>query len=157
MRRREITAIAAGVLMAAFGTMAIAQYALDGGLSARTGRINPGRAKTQMSKPVYTVNRATGTFTYNRANAFNDPGYSIYQRYTGNRTENFTPAGVSTAGRVQARPPQAPRVPSGTPAPPRPTTPAVRSPTYRPATRVHTSVPPSPISTPRYSVRRTGR
>lgn len=82
-----------GVLAAA--SAAHGQYALDGSLST-SGRINQRRPAPALQHDVYSLNRNTGTMVYNRASAFNDPTYSIHQRYTQDRFQNFTPAGVST-------------------------------------------------------------
>jgi hypothetical protein len=69
---------------------ALAQNALDAGLSATDGRINPQRVEPTMAAPIYTVNQR-GEMIYNRANAFNDPSYRIYQRYRVSRFDYFTP------------------------------------------------------------------
>lgn len=81
---------------------AAAQYALDAGLSAY-GRYNAPRAAPTLNKSIYTVNRATGEMQYNRANAFNDPVYNVHQRYTHDRFQYHTPAGVAT-GATASRP-----------------------------------------------------
>ena len=53
-----------------------------------------------MNRPIYSVNQATGTMVYNRANAYNDSTYSIYQRYTIDRFGG-EPAGLSTAAALE--------------------------------------------------------
>jgi hypothetical protein len=98
--RRFLCLTALGVVLITTGVAA--QFALDAGLSA-SGRINAPRSAPVINRPVFTVNRATGEMQHNRANAFNDPTYNIHQRYTHDRFENFTPAGVSTAA-AAARP-----------------------------------------------------
>ena len=42
-----------------------------------------------VAQPVFTVNRSTGEFQHNPANAFNDPIYRIHQRYTHDRFTYF--------------------------------------------------------------------
>lgn len=88
--------IIAGAAALAVGTIAVAQNALDNNLST-AGPRNSARPKPALSKDVYTLNRATGSYRYNRANAFNDPVYSIYQRHTSDRFDAANAAGVSTA------------------------------------------------------------
>ncbi|TVQ32041.1 MAG: hypothetical protein EA376_06875 [Phycisphaeraceae bacterium] len=79
--------------LAAFGALALlvglaaAQYALDAGLG--TSRINPASQRASVSQPVFTLNRTTGEFQHNPANAFNDPIYRIHQRYTHDRFTYF--------------------------------------------------------------------
>lgn len=86
---------AACALLLAFTAAAIAQNALDNNLSVE-GRTNNARPAPAVSRDVYTLNRATGDYRYNRANAFNDPTYSIYQRHTSDRFDAAHAAGVST-------------------------------------------------------------
>jgi hypothetical protein len=78
--RRRARWIAAGCLLA--GGTALAQHALDASLRLGGGRINPAQPTPTMSRPIYTLSHKTGDFVYNRANAFNDPVYTIYQRRT---------------------------------------------------------------------------
>jgi hypothetical protein len=106
MRTQRLHAAVPAALIAVCVTVAIGQYALDASLSS-AGRVNAHRANLKMNREIYSINRATGTMVYNRANAFNDSTYSIHQRYTQDRLENFTPAGVSTAASVRRTPPPA--------------------------------------------------
>ncbi len=71
---------AAACLLA--GGAALAQHALDASLRLGGGRINLAQPTPTMSRPIYTLSHTTGDFVYNRANAFNDPVYTIYQRRT---------------------------------------------------------------------------
>ena len=80
----RVTALAATVVVA---SIAVGQYSLDAGLGS--SRVNAPTQRVFVSKPLYTVNHQTGEMVYNRANAFNDPTYNIYQRYTIDRTEYF--------------------------------------------------------------------
>jgi hypothetical protein len=91
---RRFLIIASAAALAA-GTIAVAQNALDNNLST-AGRTNYARPKPAVSKDIYTLNRATGSYRYNRANSFNDPVYSIYQRHTADRFDAANAAGVST-------------------------------------------------------------
>ncbi len=78
----------------------VAQTALDGSLNALGGRQNP-RVPTLSAAPdLYSVSRETGELVYNRANAFNDNTYTIYQRYAVDRERYFRPASAPRA--VQA-------------------------------------------------------
>jgi len=61
---------------------AAAQHALAASSRVGGGRVNPKQPTATMSRPIYTLNHHTGEFVYNRANAFNDPAYTIYQRRT---------------------------------------------------------------------------
>ncbi len=81
-------------MLCAMSTVLLAQYALDASLRRGGSRVNPHAPRQAMAKPIYTVNRSTGTLSYNRATAFNDPAYNIYQRYTIDRTRYFKPTGV---------------------------------------------------------------
>jgi hypothetical protein len=90
----RVLIIASAAALAA-GTIAAAQNALDNNLST-SGRTNYARPKPAVSKDIYTLNRATGSYRHNRANAFNDPVYSIYQRHTSDRFDAVNAAGVST-------------------------------------------------------------
>ncbi|MEM7755494.1 MAG: hypothetical protein AAF297_07635 [Planctomycetota bacterium] len=75
--------ITAGLALLALAGMSDAQTALDRSLYAGGG-VNP-VSRPQPSAvraPIYTLNRDTGTFGYNRTNAFNDRTYSIYERQT---------------------------------------------------------------------------
>lgn len=81
-------------MFAALSTVLLAQYALDANLRRGGSRVNPHAPRQAMATPIYTVNRSTGTLSYNRANAFNDPAYNIYQRYLTDRTQYFKPTGV---------------------------------------------------------------
>lgn len=92
----QATLIALGLASA---SAALGQHKLDSNLAVGT-RYNTSAPRPAVQKSVYTVNEYTGDMTYNRANAFNDSTYSIYQRYTGDRIQNFTPAGTSTGSRV---------------------------------------------------------
>jgi hypothetical protein len=98
---------------------AVAQYALDADLRAGGGR-NPQRVPYTVPKPIYTVNPQTGELQYNRANAFNDPVYTIYQRYSLDRFQYFEPVpsaadlpgvnrSLSTRTRAYGQPAPAPR------------------------------------------------
>ena len=89
-------AIAAAALALVLCSGATAQHALDNNLSTR-GRTNATRRPVGVSKDVYTLDRTTGSFRHNRANAFNDSTYSIFQSHTSDRFNSATPAGVSTA------------------------------------------------------------
>lgn len=100
---RSVTAMLCLVL----ASIATAQYALDSNLAVGAGRRNPGPAKPAAQRDIYTVNRSTGEMQYNRANAFNDPVYTTYQRYTLDRFEYFEPGATqpmrtttATAGNV---------------------------------------------------------
>jgi hypothetical protein len=77
-RRRRAIVIGAGCLLAA---SAIAQHELDMNLVVGGSRINDTRQIPAMSREIYTVNRRSGEMVYNRANAFKDPTYNMYQRY----------------------------------------------------------------------------
>jgi hypothetical protein len=79
MRRRFGLLVIACLLA---GGVAAAQHALDASLRLGAGRVNPKQPTPTMSRPIYTLNHRTGEFVYNRANAFNDPIYTIYQRRT---------------------------------------------------------------------------
>ncbi len=81
-------------MLCAMSTVLLAQYALDASLRRGGSRVNPHAPRQAMAKPIYTVNRSTGTLSYNRANAFNDPAYNISPRYTIDRTLYFKPTGV---------------------------------------------------------------
>ncbi len=93
-------ALAWGVVVG-LAMVGLGQYVLDGGLGANT-RINAPAPKQRISSPLYTVNTTTGTMQYNRANAFRDPTYNIYQRYTLDRTAYFSP--TRSMGTTGARP-----------------------------------------------------
>lgn len=97
-RAAGLLALGAGVILAG---LAAAQHALDAGLGS--SRVNAPAAQPMMNKPLYTVNRQTGTMQYNEANAFNDPTYNIHQRYTMDRFEYFD-AGSGGARAGGARP-----------------------------------------------------
>jgi len=99
---RGAVRVAACVLLIAASTAVIAQNALDNSLST-SGRRNYARPKPAVSKDTYTLNRATGSFSYNRANAFNDSTYSIYQRHTSDRFNAAHAAGVSTSANAYRR------------------------------------------------------
>ncbi|MEM1329572.1 MAG: hypothetical protein AAGG07_03325 [Planctomycetota bacterium] len=127
----------------AFGlvTAAVAQQALDRNLSASGSRNAPAQNPlANMSKPVYTVNRNTGEFQYNRANAFNDDTYNIYQRYT---RGPFDAPGVGTSGvrttprrsDVHTNPRQ--RMPTGYTPPASRRAPALGAKPYRPGGSAH--------------------
>lgn len=99
--RRRRCALRAALLLGAAG-VATAQYALDAGLGGT--RINAPRQQIAVSQPVYSVNRQTGEMVYNRANAFNDPSYNIYQRYAVDRTEYFYAGHSSASTSLETRP-----------------------------------------------------
>lgn len=89
-----IRAIAVLALAAALSAASFAQDRLDRNSQRGSGGRNPSSSSgadmwNNMAKPVYTVNRDSGEFVYNRANAFNDPSYNIYQRYTLDRNAYF--------------------------------------------------------------------
>jgi hypothetical protein len=87
-RRHLVTATA---VLATLATGLLAQYALDHNLQRGSGGYNRPTRTATLSRPVYTVNRHTGGMQYNRANAFNDKSYNIYQRYTHSRQTYFNP------------------------------------------------------------------
>lgn len=89
-------------LVIAFGE-ASAQYALDANLNTR-GTQNVQRAPMVVGREIYSVNRGTGTMVYNRANAFNDSTYSIYQRSAFTRFDSAETAGVFSAAKLSRLP-----------------------------------------------------
>jgi hypothetical protein len=93
----------AGAVAAATG--ASGQYALDKNQRIGGSGVNAYAPRPAVQRDVYTVNRNTGTYTYNRANAFSDTTYSIHERYINDRVDAFVPAGVST-GAGLSRPSQ---------------------------------------------------
>ncbi|MEO1130476.1 MAG: hypothetical protein AAFX05_12340 [Planctomycetota bacterium] len=138
------------LLALGFGSVGLAQYALDANLDVRGNGRNAARPEPTMGTELYTVSRRTGQMVYNRANAFNDSTYQIYQRYTLDREQYFDPtrtspsnAGTAAAVRKQQGPTNAvPRVARAQP---------VQTPGVTPQPRA--SRPPS-LSQPVYSASR---
>jgi len=75
MRRPILLLTLGGIVVAA----AFSQNALDRSLAVGRGRVNPAAPRPAMAAPIYSVNHNTGGMTYNRANAFRDPAYNLYQ------------------------------------------------------------------------------
>lgn len=99
MRRTGKIALYAALV----ATAAIAQNRLDHNTQRGAGRANPASdagAWANVSKPIYTVSPVSNDLVYNRANAFNDPSYDIYQRYTVDSTAFRS---VSTVGDQRVR------------------------------------------------------
>ena len=156
VRARLLTACATALIAAG----AAAQYALDSSLLVGGSRVNPKQATPGMAKPIYTVNYRTGEMQYNRAQAFNDPAYNIYQRYTLDRFDRTgeaavrrqagAPRTVVTGAQTSALQPRSTRGSTigGTPRPHG----GLAAPSYR----VHstTKVSGSALKAPRYSAGR---
>ncbi len=87
-RNRRVEAAVAALSVLAVSS-ALAQRALDANLNTLGGGVNQATPQQSVNKPIFTVNRTTGDMSYNRANAFNDDTYRIYQRYTLDRFEYF--------------------------------------------------------------------
>ena len=87
---------------AMLGSAMLAQHALDANLQRGSNRQNPAASQRAMARPVFTVNQQTGEMMHNRANAFNDPVYNIYQRHTSNRFGYFSSPSGQQAGRSSA-------------------------------------------------------
>ncbi|MEM9372821.1 MAG: hypothetical protein AAGA55_04180 [Planctomycetota bacterium] len=100
--------LACSVIVLALGlgaADAAAQFALDANPSVSGGSRNRPAPKPVTSREIYSVNRSTGTMVYNRANAFNDSVYSIYQRYNVDRFSHASTQGVSTSAALERRTP----------------------------------------------------
>ncbi|MCP3903116.1 MAG: hypothetical protein GY715_05715 [Planctomycetes bacterium] len=89
--RHLATAATVLAVLALLATVLVGQYALDHNLQRGSGGINQPTRRAPLSRSVYTVNRRTGGMQHNRANAFNDSAYNIYQRYTLDRNRYFDP------------------------------------------------------------------
>lgn len=100
----------AGILvLGVLGPAMLAQHALDANLRVGSAGRNTSSASRTVSQPLYTVNRQSGEFMYNRANAFNDPTYNIYQRYHSDRFTYFNPTGGARTGQPGVLKPMSPR------------------------------------------------
>lgn len=88
MTRRAVSILA---IVALSGAGALAQRALDANTNVLGGRRNPTNPGVTMSRPIYKVNQRTGEMVYNRAVAFNDPAYNIYQYHTISKFDTSAP------------------------------------------------------------------
>lgn len=76
MKTARLSTLALAACLAV-GAAAIAQYALDNNLQRGAGGLNPGRSRQVVTNDSYTLNRDTGTFEFNDANAFAMPQYGL--------------------------------------------------------------------------------
>lgn len=97
-RRPGLTGYAA-ILAGLAAAAATAQYALDASLRVGQTR-NVANTPVTMQGDPYTISRNTGEFVYNRAVAFQDRAYNIYQRRNLNLYDTPTRNTLSTAGQV---------------------------------------------------------
>jgi len=92
--------VPAFLLAAALVASVLAQYELDSNLLAGGSGRNTRVKAPAVSRQIYSVNYKTGDFAYNRASAFNDPTYNIYQRYTFDRFNRTGAASVQARSNV---------------------------------------------------------